>query len=282
VRRWSLLLLAAALVSASCSASGEATRDDLGADMPVCDRTGNSLILSVQAVSRTEFVPCVQALRAGWKYVQLQARRGESVFWLDSDRLGTRFLQVELLPSCNTSGAVEVESDEVVPLFVDVEVQATVPVTIVPDSSNSADYAAGIQAELEQLTISDRPLTVEVDTTDATTAQRLATAQALGHAVLIVSARDAEDGTATLILPGDDKEQGGMSGDEILSALERVTDPASYTGRWYYEFPTACIVYTFDAHGSGVDTIEADVKAALGLFDAEALRQQARQEGYEV
>jgi hypothetical protein len=47
-------------------------------------------------------------------------------------------------------------------------------------------------------------------------------------------------------------------------------------------FEGGCVVYTFDAEGAGVDTIEDDIDLTLGLFDADALRQTARDAGYNL
>ena len=43
-----------------------------------------------------------------------------------------------------------------------------------------------------------------------------------------------------------------------------------------------CVVDTFGAEGSGVDTVESDIGLALGLFDANALRQTARDAGFNL
>ena len=261
------------------------------------------MVLSVQAVPGTAFAPCIEHLETGWEYSDLEAQSGHSIFSLDSDRLGgggpsfeeSPFLKVSLLPSCDVSGGVEVESDEPgVPLFIDVEIVLEVPITIVPDSRSlpTLIYADRLQGELEGTVISGRTVVVSVDRTFRDTKQRIAAAQISGHAVVVVSARDAEDRTLTLLLPGSDTELVGLDLTtappnidfdigRVIDELEGVTAEASYVGSWHYPFAGGCITYTIDAHGSGVDTIEADVQAALGLFDAEAFRQFARDLGYD-
>ena len=47
-------------------------------------------------------------------------------------------------------------------------------------------------------------------------------------------------------------------------------------------FEGGCVVYTFDAEGPGVSTIESDIEHALGLYNAEELREMARDVGYNV
>ena len=263
----------------------------LGQTIPECDDAGSSTILSIQAVPGTAYVPCINGLKTGWKYIHLEAKSGQSVFWLDSDRLGgggpaveeNPFLEVKLLPACDTSGAVEVESDEPdVPLFVDVEASVEVRITVVPDSGSlgAGDHAGALQRALNDTLISDRTVVATIDTSNTDTKDRISLARASGAAVLVVGTRDAEEGTATLVLRGAD-EIPGLDLDDVIERLEDITGAASYTGFWYYPFANGCIVYSFDAHGSGVSTIEADVQLALGLFDAEALRQVARESGYD-
>jgi hypothetical protein len=194
------------------------------------------------------------------------------------------------------SGGVEVESDEPgVPLFVDVEVDLDVPITIVPDSRSlpTLIYADRLQENLDGTVISGRPVVVGIDRTFSDTSQRISAAQQSGHAVVVVSARDLEDTTLTLLLPDSDIELVRLKVNTdplsptaidlgiVIDELEGVTAEASYVGSWYYPFSGGCITYTFDAHGSGVSTIESDVQAALGLFDAEAFRQVARDAGYD-
>ncbi len=295
-RRWPVLVLPVGLLLVSCNS-------DLGRHRPGCDDPGNSMVLSVQAVPGTAFAPCIEHLETGWEYRDLEARSGQSIFSLDSDRLGgggpgfeeNPFLKVSLLPSCDVSEAIEVESDEPgVPLFVDVEVVIDVPITIVPDSRSlpTVIYADRLQGQLDGAVISGRTVVVTIDRTFRDTSQRISAAQISGHAVVVVSARDAEDRTLTLLLPGSDTELVGLDLSttppnldidlgRVIDELEGVTSEASYVGSWYYPFAGGCVTYAFDAHGSGVDTIESDVQAALGLFDAETYRQFARDFGYD-
>ena len=295
-RRWPVLILPIGLLLASCAGN-------LGRGIPECDDPGASLILSIQSVPETAFAPCIEHLETGWEYGDLEAQTGQSIFSLDSDRLGgggpgfeeNPFLKVSLLPSCDLSEAIEVESDEPgVPLFVDVEVVIDVPITIVPDSRSlpTVIYADRLQGQLDGAVISGRTVVVTIDRTFRDTSQRISAAQISGHAVVVVSARDAEDRTLTLLLPGSDTELVGLDLSttppnldidlgRVIDELEGVTSEASYVGSWYYPFASGCVTYAFDAHGSGVDTIESDVQAALGLYDAEAARQEARDGGFD-
>jgi len=299
--RWPVLVLSVGLLLASCG-------NNLGRNEPECDdpadSPSSSLVLSMQSVPGTAFAPCINGLKAGWEYEDLEAQNGQSIFSLDSDRLGgggpgfeeNPFLEVSLLPSCDVSDAVEVGSDAPgVPLFVNVEVDLDVPITIVPDSRSlpTVIYADRLQGKLDGTVISGRTVVVGIDRTFRDTAQRISEAQISGHAVVVVGVRDEEETTLTLLLPGSDIELVGLKVNAdplspaaldlgiVIDALEDVTAEASYVGSWYYPFANGCVTYAFDAHGSGVSTIESDVQAALGLYDAGALRQQARDLGYD-
>jgi hypothetical protein len=83
---------------------------------PTCpvgdDGAGNGVILMAQSVPTATWVPCVQtSLPLGWGFHHLDARDGESRFWLDSDRDGTQAVEVRLEESCDTSGSTEIASD---------------------------------------------------------------------------------------------------------------------------------------------------------------------------
>jgi hypothetical protein len=262
----------------------------VAANTPVCDKITSALILSAQAIPGTAYVPCINSLKTDWSYDDLQAQSGRSEFGLSSMSLGmssptTDFLRVTLLPSCDTKGATRVASDEPgVPLFVDVHSDAEVAVVIVPDGDGSelSRYADALRGDLAGTVLADRKLDVRVDTSAAPVSQRIEAAHNAGASVLVVTTRDTEQQTVTLILPGKDTERSGLARAEITDTLRAVIKPATYTGSWYYPFAHGCVIYRFDAQGSGVATLEADVKAALGLHDAEAMREQARAEGYDV
>src|SRR3954452_5208021 len=65
-----------------------------------------------QSVPTAGCVPCMHpALPSGWTFQKLDVRDGMSRFWLDSDRDGTRAIEVRLEESCDTSGTTEIASD---------------------------------------------------------------------------------------------------------------------------------------------------------------------------
>lgn len=270
--------LGAALALSSCT-------NALGTNTPVCDDVSSALVLSAQAVPGTAFVPCINSLKTDWVYDDLRAERGRSEFGLGSTSMGMFFLRVTLQPSCDTGAATPVASDEPgVPLYVDVHSDDEVHLVVVPDDEGAevSGYAASLVQKLDRTVLGDRTLIVHLDDSAAPVSDRIEAARLSGATVLLVTVRDSEQKTVTMILPDEDTERSGVSMAEITDNLRAITEPATYTGHWYYPFRNGCVTYTFNASGSGVATIEADVKAALGLHDAEAMRRKAREQGYDV
>jgi hypothetical protein len=259
---------------------------ELGRGVPACDSGSNSLVLSVQALPDTEYVPCVNGLFTGWDYVDLEAETGRSVFWLDSDRMGMRFLQVDLAASCDARSAEQVTTDEKgVPLLKDVTEEVAVTVTVIPEGRSAETFSYSSQVVLRFNAIDEiegRELVVRADASNTPTASRVERALAGGDVVVELSVRDAEEDTMTMIIPQTSQERSGLSFDDAAEFLEDNVDPPSYRGNWYYLFDNGCVTYTFDAQGPGVETIESDVETALGLFDAEVLRQSARDAGFDL
>jgi len=272
-----IFILAIAMLATACTNS-------LGRSVPECDSVRTSMVLQVQSVPGASYVSCINGLKTGWTYRDLEARNGYSVFWLDSDRLGDTFITVENLLSCDVGNAVESQSEyPAVRLFKDVVAETTVEVVVVPEGTigRSLEYAAEIATELEDTTFRGRATEVSVSWAIDPTAVRVSKAAAAGAHVVIISVRDAEEGTVTLLLHGQTQEREGDL-DDAIDAIEDVETKASYQGNWYYVFDGGCVVYTFDAEGASVDTIENDIGIALGLFDADALRQTARDAGYNL
>jgi hypothetical protein len=258
---------------------------NLGRSLPDCDEPSGTTVISVQSVPGTNYVPCINGLPPGWEYHHLRARSGGSEFWLDSDRMGEEFLTVKLDPSCDFSSATPTQSDEEgVPLFVDVQADIGLSVTIVPEgrSAQALNYATAVELAIHEEEVRGRTLLADTDTRAESTQTRISQARAGGGVVIVVSPRDAEEGTVTLILPGQVEEIDVLDFTDVLDEIEDAVSDQSYRGWWYYPFAAGCVTYEFDAEGDGVASIEADVQAALGLFDAEILRQVARDSGYRI
>lgn len=259
--------------------------NSLGVNTPVCGDVSSALVLSAQALPGTAYVPCIHSLKTDWVYEDLRAQNGRATFGLGSMAMGMDFLRVTLQPACDTSSARPMPSDEPgAPLFVDVVDDDQVRVVLVADGGGAelTAYTSGLVSDLNGRVLADRVVAIRLDARDLPVATRMDEGHQSGAVVLVVTGRDSEQGTVTVLLPEEDAERTAVPVDELPETLRGISRPAAYTGSWYYPFAQGCVVYTFDAHGSGVDTIEADVKAALGLYDAEAMRQRARDAGYDV
>ena len=260
---------------------------NLGRSLPDCGEPSSTTVLSVQSVPGTEYVPCIVGLPPGWEYHHLRARSGGSEYWLDSDRMGEHFLTVRLEPTCDLGTDTSAPGDgdeEGVPLYMDVEADVGLTITIVPEgrSAQALNYATKIQLELSEGEVRGRTVVADTDTREESTQARISQARAAGGVVLVVSPRDAEEGTVTLNLPDRLEEVDELDFDDVLDEIEDAVAEQSYRGWWYYPFTGGCVTYQFDAQGDGVASIEEDVQLALGLFPAEAFRQVARELGYEV
>lgn len=273
-----LPLLAIALIASACSVP-------LGRDMPECDTITTAVVLEVQSVPGAAYVSCIEGLRTGWDFHHVEARSGHSVFWLDSDRMGDEFLTVENLLSCDITNATRAGFyDSPIDRYTDVVSKTTVDVVLIPEGRDqaTADYATEIQVQLQSTEIRGNTVAVTVSVSDeSTTAARVVRATASGAHVMIIGVRDAEEETLTLILSGDPLER-ETTLEDAIETIEDVETESSYRGKWYHVFEGGCIVYTFDAEGAGVDTIERDIGLSLGFHDAEELRRFARDAGYNL
>ena len=100
-------LLAATVALPACSSAS--------ADAPPCGVPANPWILVAQTVPTATFLPCVGELPTGWTVTAARFEPGSYSVWLDSDRAGMHALEVDLTPSCDTKGAVEVPAVDVPP-----------------------------------------------------------------------------------------------------------------------------------------------------------------------
>lgn len=147
IRRLTIPLIAMALLSTGCSTN-------LGRAEPACgeDVITNAIILSAQSVRGTEYVPCISDLKPGWSYEHLRARNGHSRFWISSDRVGERFLEVTLEASCDISGAVPARSDDPeIELFMEGVVEDFyLSVVVVPEGADQSlrEHAARVALDI--------------------------------------------------------------------------------------------------------------------------------------
>ena len=104
-------MLVVLLAAVAISVSAFKPAGNLGAYPPICG-TGNSMILSAQAVPSSAKLPCIAALPSGWTVGGTDIGNGHAQFWLDSDQAGGKAVTITLTATCDTAGAVRIPSDQ--------------------------------------------------------------------------------------------------------------------------------------------------------------------------
>ena len=100
-----LAVAVVALLGAACTATGRSMA-------PVCSAERfDPLMLVAQSVPTAERIPCIVSYPAGWSLGGVDVRSGRTSFTLESDR-AYGSLKVLLEPRCDTTGAMEIRSDE--------------------------------------------------------------------------------------------------------------------------------------------------------------------------
>lgn len=66
------------------------------------------MALEAQSVPMATRLPCIAELPIGWMFGGVLMNDTGTTLWLDHDRAGFHALEVELTPTCDTSGGVEV------------------------------------------------------------------------------------------------------------------------------------------------------------------------------
>ena len=89
------------LGSASCGASHYAQVSCEGVHRQ------SIFILAAEAVPSATYIPCIEPMPAGWSYAGSDVRSGSIRFWLDSDRVGARAIEVTMTASCDLTGSRE-------------------------------------------------------------------------------------------------------------------------------------------------------------------------------
>jgi len=279
MRSRSLLLLALLLVLSSCSSR-------LGRDVPECEAgVPNSVVMQIQSVAGATYVPCVAALEAGWEFNHVQPRSGLATFSLDSDRIGEPFVTIRTTATCDFSGAEPATSDErPIDLYKNVVQDFEVRIVVVPEGPSEATLAAAQSVVVESfgLHLRDRAVDAQIDLNDGPTGNRIAAAHAAGADVITISIRDAEEGTVSVLLVDEADERVGLSVRNAFEEIEERVEKPSYRGSWFYVFEGGCTEYVFEAEGSGVESVAADVQRSLSFVDAEAIKQLARDAGYDI
>lgn len=102
-RRAALAIVALVAALPACVQAG-----DVAPECRVNDVSTRVLTLAAQAVPSATMLPCLDLLLPGWTFDGIQITDDAYRFWLSSDRTGLRTVRVELVSSCDVSGAVEV------------------------------------------------------------------------------------------------------------------------------------------------------------------------------
>lgn len=269
------LVVVIALVASSCS------NENLGRKVPGCvDDTSFSagvtgaIILQMQAVETAEYVPCINLLPQGWEYRDLVPERGKSRFWMNSDRVGTHFLEITLRDSCDVGSAPELEEEpEGVRRFRAATLVPTgVTITMIPVTDRELDKVREFEDRIEASEFNGRRPFVILDRQDLPITDRIEAAQDQGQAVIVMGELDVARDTAGLLLPDQSDLVRGLALDEVLDRLDGGLAKPSFKGSWFDVFEGGCIQYEFDADGAGVERLADDVESAIGLFPAGVFR----------
>ncbi len=285
MRRRFAILVACSLLVGACSDFGPT-----GPGTPECPRDDDLsgslatvILMQLQAIPEARWGACINGLNVGWDYQPQQAERGRATFWLDSDRMGDRFVEVTLQRTCDPGSALPAPvAAEGVTRFIDVISEATaIEVAVVPVAPRHRNYATVAGQELQRAWSGIRRIEVTVIDSDEPASIRIDSAASRGMAVIVVDDREVAAGKIELLLPGEDPAS-GLTVDEAAEELEDDLDPPSYVATWYNQFDTGCIVYDINAVGQGAQTAAEDIDEALGFYPLAELREVGRDAGFDI
>ncbi len=276
----------ALVVALALAAGGCAT--DLGPGTPGCrfGDTATATIVQLQAVPDAAWGPCIAELMVGWEYEAQIVKRGEAKFWLDSDRMGDRFVEVTLLPACTVEGRAEPAQsprDGVERFIAEDEAPGAVEIAVVPVAPRHVEYGAGLVAGLSGQRIEGRVVEATLHTEPDSAPERVDNALGAGLFVIVVDDREMASNppTVELRMPNGDTDD-GLRIDQALEEIGDELGALRYRATWYHSFEGGCIVYEFDASGQSVLTLPDDIDQALGFFPLAELRRAAAIAGFEV
>ena len=280
--RLAALVCGVALVSTSCGA------DFTGPGIPECSESvdaeiATATVIQLQAVPRADFGPCINELRVGWDYVHQFAESGRAVFWLDSDRVGERFLEVELTDSCDIANAVSQGNPEPgIDRFVSIDEEpGEVAIAVVPVAPRHNGDARALVTRTSGTKVKGRVLAPYVDDSGGPASDRIQVAlRTIGIVLILDDAQVATD-TVELRRAGHDPRV-GLSREKALEEIAEDLGSPVYRAEWFHVFEGGCIVYRFDAKGAGAESIASEVRNALGFYPLGELLEVAREEGFDI
>lgn len=270
-------MIALALALSACA--------NLGAELPRCLESGvslpGSLVLEAQAVPTARYGPCLGQLEAGWEANDLRAESGRAWLWLDSDRMGDRFLTVTLQQSCDLGAAAPGDSGlEGIDLYLDIATpDAIATLVVVPVAERHLEYAIELVDDLRDAGLAARGW----EAFGPPFSERLTNVLEAGYVALIVDDTDVESETVAVRTPETPQdEEPGVTLDQVVQSFGTAEGAEVYRGQWYYVFDGGCVVYDFDAEGPGSADLENAVEDALDFAPLEQLREIARRDGFDI
>lgn len=276
-----VLALLAVFVS-SCGA------EVAGPGIPGCgtgpsDGVAAATVLQLQAVPGASWGPCVSELRVGWDYVPQFAESGRATFWLDSDRVGSRFLEVTLTPTCDTAGAEAQGSPEFgIDRFVRVVEEAVdITIPIVPVAERHVEAAEGLAQRLNGTRVRGQRILPSVDRSTGSPVDRIDRALRISGIALVLDDAQVASDTVELRRVGHGPRL-EISFDDALEEIEEDIGPPVYRAEWFHVFEGGCITYDFDARGPGSESLALEVRTALGFYPLGVLRDAARNAGLDI
>lgn len=275
------MLLAVTMVTASCAA-------DVGPGTPVCpddrrDQVSAVTILQLQAVPGAIVAPCIAELKVGWEYDGQLSESGRATFWLDSDRMGDRFLEAILTPSCDPAGAALAESParDVERRIRVVEQPGTIQIAVIPVAPRHGAYASDVLEQLDGRRLEGRQTTAFVPVSNAAPAAQIERALENGQVAIVIDDREEASGTVELRRLGHEPEV-GVSIEDAIEEIEDDLEEPAYRASWYHLFPGGCITYEINAVGAGAETVAAEIDDVLGFYPLAELRRALEELGLDV
>lgn len=276
-KRTRLVAMAFTLALSACA--------NLGAELPHCLESGASLpgsiVLEAQAVPTARYGPCIGQLQPGWEAHDLRAESGRAWLWLDSDRMGDRFLTVTLQSSCDVSSAVPSDSGlEGIELYRDLATpDAIASLVVVPVAERHLGYAIDLVDQLRDAGLATRGW----EAFGRPFSERISGILGSGYVALIVDDANVEAETVAVRTPEAPRdEEPGVTFDQLVQRFGTPEGAEVYRGQWYYVFEGGCVVYDFNAKGPGSADLENVVGETLDFAPLQQLREIARRDGFDI
>lgn len=276
-----LVLLAVAAAAGACGGGPR-----LGTGNPACDlefsEVGTATIMQAQAVPSAAWGPCIADLAPGWELRNTEPRSGRAGFALDSDRVGADFLDVSLVESCEPPEAAThatPPNDEIERLVLERETTAPLPVTVVAIASRHVDTAFAIAKDLLDTRVDGHRISVHTATSTTDPAAVITQALAEDRFVLIVDDHTLTADLLELRHPADPRAVRVDDLEHLLEEIAEGVDAPTYDATWWHLFPGGCVVFEFDARGSGAEVIAQRIQTAVGFYPLDDLRQYAAESG---